>query len=569
MPPFDPSPAPASDPPGESAGPPAATAGAAPALAIAGAGVPADAPGQSAADPEADAEAQRQARLQALRQRIQAQPDFASVKESMAGIQRISRSDRAHARALTNLIHDDPAMVAKLLRLINAAYYSSVGGGEITSIQRAIALMGFRPVGMLASSLLLMERLPQGADGAQLRREFARAQLAALIAHDLCHSRKHIEVIYIAALFQRLGDMLAGMHFADEAAVLDDQLDERGLPPGSAARHDAREQLARAHWGLTIDDIGLEMAAQWGWPASLLAQMRPLDSSDPERLLDGDEYARVLCTTANRLADELMRLPVQGNAEQRAEARAAFVQRYAADVAVPLGLALETLPERVERSHTAWHLLMQTLGVGAGAEGGAGPAASATSAAKGPKRPEPGTQAYRQRLAEDLADAVDHLGRLNRRQAAGTEVAEAAMQRLVKALDLQRAVLCLRDPASGELVGRLGVGDKAAVLAPRFRIPVAPAADLFGLLCLKNADTLISDTRDPIIAQRLPAWFTQRVKAGAFLVLPLVAGDQPLGLLYGDQAEPNRMQVNDRALTLLKGLRQQVLQALQAGAAGR
>lgn len=526
----------------------------------------APAPAASAAPaPDDEAEARRQARLQALMQRIQAQPDFASVKESMAGIQRVSRSDRAHARALTNLIHDDAAMVAKLLRLINAAYYSSVGGGEITSIQRAIALMGFRPVGMLASSLLLMERLPAGADGEHLRREFARAQLAALIAHDLCHSRQHIEVIYIAALFQRLGDMLAGLHFADDVAVLDDQLDERGLPRGSAARHDAREALARAHWGLTIDDIGLEVAAQWGWPATLLAQMRVHESTDPERSLDGDEYARVLCTTANRLAEELMRLPLQGTLEERTEARAAFVQRFATDLVVPLGLSPERLPELVERSHTAWTALMQTLGVAASPEGAAAPAAAA---AKGPKRPEPGTQAYRQRLAEDLADAVDHLGRLNRRNAAGAEVAEAALNRLLKALDLQRAVLCLKDPATGLLKGRLGVGDKAAVLVPRFEIPVAPAADLFGLLCLKNADTLISDTADPIIAQRLPGWFTQRVKAGAFLVLPLVVAGQPLGLLYGDQREANRMQVNDRALALLKNLRNQVLQALQAAGPG-
>ena len=138
-------------------------------------------------------------------QKIDAQPDFASMKESMAGIQRIARSDRAHARAMTNLIHDDTAMVSKLLRLINAAYYSSVGGGSITSLQRAVSLLGFKSVGLLASSLMLFERLPKGADGERLRREFARAQLATLLAHDLCHSRNHIEDIYIAALFQRLG----------------------------------------------------------------------------------------------------------------------------------------------------------------------------------------------------------------------------------------------------------------------------------------------------------------------------------------------------------------------------
>ena len=132
------------------------------ALALAAAGMDGagDVPdsGVSAAQAEADAAltarkraeeaAEREAaalheRRVLLMQKIDAQPDFASMKESMAGIQKIARSDRAHARAMTNLIHDDAAMVSKLLRLINAAYYSSVGGGAITSLQRAVSLMGF------------------------------------------------------------------------------------------------------------------------------------------------------------------------------------------------------------------------------------------------------------------------------------------------------------------------------------------------------------------------------------------------------------------------------------------
>ena len=41
------------------------------------------------------------------------------------------------------LIAQDPALSAKLLRLINAAFYSSAGAGSITTVSRAIALMGF------------------------------------------------------------------------------------------------------------------------------------------------------------------------------------------------------------------------------------------------------------------------------------------------------------------------------------------------------------------------------------------------------------------------------------------
>jgi hypothetical protein len=92
-------------------------------------------------------------------------------------------------------------------------------------------------------------------------------------------------------------------------------------------------------------------------------------------------------------------------------------------------------------------------------------------------------------------------------------------------------------------------------------IALQPPSDLFGLLCCKNADTLISDTTDPRIAQRLPEWFLKRVKAGSFLLLPMICGGQVRGPLYGDQREPQRLHVQERAL-VLRGLRGQALQAL-------
>ena len=503
-------------------------------------------------------EAQLRERRLRLMRKIDAQPDFASMKESMVSIQRIARSDRAHARAMTDLLHDDTARLSKLLRLINVACRPSVDDGAITSLQRAVSLRGFKNVGLLASSLMLFERLPKGSDGDTLRREFARAQFAALLAHDLCHSRSHIEDIYIAALFQRLGNMLAGMHCADEARIIEDQLDDQELAPDSAERQQAGDALARAQWGLTIEELGIEVAGQWGWPQPLLVSMRALQPGDPALALTGDDFQRGLCTAANRLAEELMRLPEAGTQRERALARAALLQRFAAAQAIPLGLDPETLPEVVENAKLVWDELLKALGIVLSAE--VPPKTTAALA----KKLDPGSREQRLLLAEKLAEAVAQLSRMNRKGAATAEVMDSALRLMQKALDLQRVIVCLHDPASGHLKGHLGIGDKAAVLARLFDIPLQPPTELLGLLCLKNADTLITDSAAPAIAQRLTDWFKLRVRAGGFLVLPMVAKGQVLGLLYGDHQEPGQMQINDRALTLLKNLRNQVLLSMQA-----
>lgn len=520
---------------------------------------PAAPPAAPRGDDEEREEAARRQRRGKLLQSIDKQPEFASLQAQMSQLQRVARDDNAHARALTALIDDNPALLSKLLRLINAAYYSPVGGGSITSMHRAVSLMGFHSIGMLAGSLLMFDRLPKGADGDRLRREFARAQLAAALAQELCHSPRHADHIYIATLFQRLGDLLAGIHFAPDMQVLDDLLDAQELPRGSAERQRQRDVLARRTWGLTLEELGLEIAGRWGWPPRMLQVMRSLGCDDPGRALRDDEYARVLNTACNDLAERLMAVPAEGEPADREAARRDTLLGWSRDLLVPLGLDAASLPAQVERTLAGWRDLLGGLGVP--------PDALRSDAGQAPppkKNPlDPKSAAYRQALAENLSDAVDQLARMNKKAAPPEQVLESALGWMIKALDLQRAILCLRDDARPLLVPRLAQGHKGVVLSRHFEIPVEPPSDLFGLLCAKQADVLISDTADPLIDQRLPGWYRQKVAAGSFVLLPIHHDGRVAGMLYGDQHEAHAMHLNDRALTLLKLMRNQVLEALK------
>lgn len=520
---------------------------------------PAAPPAAPRGDDEEREEAARRQRRGKLLQSIDKQPEFASLQAQMSQLQRVARDDNAHARALTALIDDNPALLSKLLRLINAAYYSPVGGGSITSMHRAVSLMGFHSIGMLAGSLLMFDRLPKGADGDRLRREFARAQLAAALAQELCHSPRHADHIYIATLFQRLGDLLAGIHFASDMQVLDDLLDAQDLPRGSAERQRQRDVLARRTWGLTLEELGLEIAGRWGWPPRMLQVMRSLGCDDPGRALRDDEYARVLNTACNDLAERLMAVPAEGEPADREAARRDTLLGWSRDLLVPLGLDAASLPAQVERTLAGWRDLLGGLGVP--------PDALRSDAGQAPppkKNPlDPKSAAYRQALAENLSDAVDQLARMNKKAAPPEQVLESALGWMIKALDLQRAILCLRDDARPLLVPRLAQGHKGVVLSRHFEIPVEPPSDLFGLLCAKQADVLISDTADPLIDQRLPGWYRQKVAAGSFVLLPIHHDGRVAGMLYGDQHEAHAMHLNDRALTLLKLMRNQVLEALK------
>lgn len=532
---------------------------------------------QAQAEAEDKAAAEREARLKRLMQRIAKQADFASMKDSARLMQKISRNENAHASALSGAISEDVAMTAKLLRLVNAAFYSSAGGGSITSLQRAVALMGFQTIGMMANSLMLFDRLPKGADGNRLRREFGRAQLAALLAHQFCNRAKQLEGSYLAALFQNLGGMLGGLHFPEDLQDFETKLQARGLSEGQREWMDARDLLARDHWGMDIEDIAIDVAKQWGWPETVRNGMRRLQASSAERAASPEEYQRVLCTAANALAADLLGLPCSGTAEERALARRACVERFAAEMAVPLSLNPEPLPDEVEGVQQVWDELAQTLGFGPvaavpapakdakQADLAAKPAGAATAAKPAAPRPAAAALPVNPAVAESLSNALETLSAMVVAGAPAGQLLQLCMKQMHEALGLRRVIVCLRDASGACLKGTMGVGERAMALAPVFQIPLRPPAELFGLLSSKGADTLISDTADPVISQRLPAWFRNHIQAGTFVLLPLVAGGQVLGAFYGDKADAGSLQISERELTLLKTLRNQVVMALRFG----
>jgi HD-like signal output (HDOD) protein len=533
----------------------------------------AEALARAAAEQEA---AEREAQLQRLLTRMQQHADFPSLKDSIRGIQSVARSESAHLRALTDEVLGDVALSNKLLRMINTAFYSSVGGGNISSLQRAVALMGFQPVGMLANSLTLFERLPKGPNGERVRQVFSRALMAAMIANQLCPVRRLEESAYISAMFQNLGTMLAWMHFPPEATEVENLVKERGDEVDEAS---ALQAASRQVLGMGYDDLALEVTRQWGWPEQLQGQLRPLEPVDPERAATKEEYLRVVCTAANRLAVELERTDGPEALEQCLQS---FQQRYG----VALSLNEVELPEMVERARAQWSDLALVLGIAkqqaAAAKAAAKPlpqgkqppgkpatgqardagAPSADGSVRRPPSPPPPRRSD-PAVASALSIALDHVSKHAMSEAPLNEVMQLVLNRLHAAMHTQRVVLCLRQAPGGELVGRLGVGDRAAKMLPHFHIPTQPPGDLFGILCSKDADTLISDTRDPLIAQRLPAWFQQRVQARCFLLLPLTIAGRPMGMIYADHDDAHGLVVNDAELTLLKALRNQLIMAMR------
>lgn len=100
--------------------------------------------------------------LEFLIRRMQHKPDFPAMSQHVAEINRMAADGGDwSANALANMVLNDYSLTTKLLRLVNSPLFGQVGR-EISTVSRAIVVLGFKQVRLAALSLLLFEHLQGG-----------------------------------------------------------------------------------------------------------------------------------------------------------------------------------------------------------------------------------------------------------------------------------------------------------------------------------------------------------------------------------------------------------------------
>lgn len=545
--------------------------------------------------------------LEFLLRRMRHKSDFPGLSDAVLRIQRVAASESANLGALTDEILRDVALTNKLLRMVNSVHFSSVAGGGIHTVSRAISLVGFAGIRNMALAVLLLEHMQDKAHAARLREEFTRALMAGSLASELVPWQRDSEEAFLGSMFQNLGRLLTEFYFPEEAQQIRKQL------PDAQAPHAQREAAALRVLGIGLDELGAGVARAWGLPENLQLAMRAPPGDAPARPLPrGVERARWLGRAANGLTDALLQGRNEGEGSQALLAAAAeyagvlelsvpqivgatdAARARLAQLAGAMGLTLprgarsqrllasqpapaESAPgpasaAQAGRAPPSTPATPATPAGGAAAAAAAPPAggsqqpaaravpapaalgasAPAEAAADADAAPAP-AEAALQAALDEVALALDARSmRLN-------ELLSLAFERMHGALALRAVVLCLRD-AEGVLQGRFALGPVAAS-----RLAVAPKAsgDLFAVLCAKGADLHVADAG--ALGAKLPPWYRSGIGAGSFLALPLMVKGRPLGLIYADKEAPNSLRLAPRELALLRALRDKVVVALTRG----
>jgi eukaryotic-like serine/threonine-protein kinase len=368
-----------------------------------------------------------------------------------------------------------------------------------------------------------------------------------------------------------LGRMLAEYYFPEEAEQVRQRIASSGLRH-STAEAPSETRASADVLGLSYEDLGLGVAQSWGLPDSLRKVMSLPTEDVPGRLIEAPtERMRWRV----RASAEMVQLLLDADPAQADSRVLALGERYARaldlrpeDFGAALKLARVHLSEmaatlKIEPPAKApARRLLATLAPPAPLPAApAQPALDADTLILAPQKPshEQAEAVLSAGIAEVTSSMAADSFKLN-------EVLRVILGTIHKGIGFDRVVFCLRDPKTGLLTGRIGLGDGADVLAKRFCIDARgpQAADLFAAACLKGADTMIADARSASLAPRLPAWY-RGAPAMSFLLLPLMLKSASFALIYADRTGA-AIDFGERELSLLRTLRNQAVMAFKSAA---
>jgi HD-like signal output (HDOD) protein len=433
--------------------------------------------------------------------------DFPALSAQVMRIQNLAGSDREKLQGLTDEILKDVALTKKLLRLANSVQYARHGEG-VTTISRAVNMLGFSTVRNLSLTLVLLEHLSHKGQQHQVWQAYQQALLSATLASALSSDAQQAEEVFLGALFQGLGGILLACYFPQEAAQLQALMEQS---PKQALQHE------RQILGAELDELTLAVARSWNFPTRILGMMRvhkgPLPSRPPR---DPVQAMHHLATVANQAAHQIL------NPEVPLGQRKAHLEAVSRHCARLLRQPLEQMQNGVLKACQELRGIAVAIGQAETAPLQQMLAESEPTSAMAPvpskPKPEP-TQPPRiptkpiQASAPPVAGSED--GPLWRQLALGLEranqvwlggsaqAASEAQQELLeaffKAIGCQTLVLCWRAEREGCMVGVQGLGQGADALTQAFRIALDGKEDLFALLCaaLRAAARHVDRARQP------------------------------------------------------------------------
>lgn len=215
--------------------------------------------------------------------------DLPSLPAVALEVLRLAQEDEADAGQLADVISLDPALSAKILKIVNSALMGRAC--EIVTLRRACAQLGFKTIKLWALSFAMVDSLQRPrTEGFDHNEYWKRSVLRAVSAKLFAAAVKPqlADEAFLAGLLSQIGQLVLATGLPNEFEAV------------RAAGGDAwtSAQVQRATLGYSSDELGVALLHSWGLPP--LIYQAVLGAQDPgQRPQDAVSGARDIAQILN------------------------------------------------------------------------------------------------------------------------------------------------------------------------------------------------------------------------------------------------------------------------------
>ena len=517
-----------------------------------------------------------QSTVEFLLRRMRHKSDFPAVSKTISDINNIVASDHDGAAKLSKVILADFALTNKLLKMVNTAHYGQFGA-TISTISRAVVILGFEAIRNAAITLLLFDHLQNKAQAGHLKDETIATFFNGVIGKALSGKNgvKDAEEAFICAMFRNLGKLLATFYFYEESLEISNLMQQQAI----SEAHASYKVL-----GVSYEELGIGIARAWHFPEQIIYSMRglgedkskkPHSEADRLRLISNIscELSRVAANTpiADRSKELTQIIKRYGEAMPLSEKTLVTVMEHALDemkrhaavlnINIPQSAfikrvtlwsgktAIEVAPvsKREEDDAILEHSLDNTVRL----------------AVEGAITEEvlEGASAHSD-PAEVLAAGIQDIMNTLVGDYTLNDILRMILETMYRAMGFSRVLVCIKDARDNTMHGRFGFGLDIDACVKAFKIPLSFSPDVFHVALSKGVDILINDINAENIKNRIPDWYRKKVPAHSFLIFPIMLDKAPIAMIYADQSSVG-MSIQAKELNLLKTLRNQAVLAIK------
>lgn len=516
-----------------------------------------------------------------LLQKISAEADLPALGSSVSKVVQMTSSDGEAVRNLAHFILSDVALTQKILRIANTVSYRTASGSSVTTVSKAIFLLGFDTVKTSALAMLLVDGM-SSKHAKNVRNELGHALCASIVGREMARRSqyKDAEEAAIAALFKNIGRLLVAAHDHDLYSEIIRLVETEGRTAAQASM-----QVL----GCSFELIAEAVLHEWNIPETIVQALMPPPPGVLKPAKGRQEWLQQVASFSSAAAHLIpsMNVPGQEAAQKAVLTRfgGALGLDHARLAQLFAGVAQET---RVLASNTALATQGDEEQEASEADAASGeektPAAIASSVPvveeasdlpaelllEAPEDQQPLQISERHASGKPmnardllLAGVQDVTQMMASGRCKVNDLIMLVLETLYSGMGFRFATICLKDLQTHQFRARISVGEKDLERQAGFVFPVASARDLFHLALDNNADLMISDATAPKIHALLPSWHRALLPdARSFIVLPLVVQEKQLGLFYADRAQAAPEGVPPDETSLIKTLKGQVLTAL-------